>query len=263
MSCKTEEIPSNEQIIEELTEGINSLHTEENANNISTADETKIPKDFDESDNESTTNVAQIEDDFVDEEALKDLELTLNETELKERYKQSTELKTKGNNEFKAGEYMDSLKTYTEALKCCPLAETETRSVLYGNRAASKMKMERIESAIDDCTKAIELNDKYVRAILRRAKLYEETDKLDESLADFKRVLELDPGNKEALSASVRLPPLINEKNEKLKTEMFGKLKDLGNMFLRPFGLSTDNFKMQQDPNTGGYSINFQQNPST
>jgi hypothetical protein len=77
-----------------------------------------------------------------------------------------------------------------------------------------------------------------------------------------KKILELDPGNGDALSASHRLPPLISDRNEKLKEEMLGKLKDLGNVFLRPFGLSTNNFNLQQDPNTGGYSVNFQQNPS-
>ena len=90
----------------------------------------------------------------------------------------------------------------------------------------------------------------------RRAVLYEETNMYDESLDDFKKVLEIDPENSDARSAQLRLPTLINEKNEKMKEEMIEKLKDLGNMVLRPFGLSTNNFEMKQDP-TGSYSINF------
>ena len=101
---------------------------------------------------------------------------------------------------------------------------------------------------------------KPITILFRRANLYEETDKLDESLQDYKKVIELDPDNNEARSALIRLPPKINERNEKLKTEMMGKLKDLGNLILKPFGLSTNNFQMTQDPGTGSYSINFKQN---
>lgn len=96
----------------------------------------------------------------------------------------------------------------------------------------------------------------------RRAKAYDLEDKLDEGLEDFKKVLELgdEKQKKEALEAIPGLERRINERNEKMKVEMMDKLKDLGNLVLRPFGLSTNNFQMAQDPKTGGYSINFKQN---
>jgi hypothetical protein len=47
-----------------------------------------------------------------------------------------------------------------------------------------------------------------------------------------------------------------------LQEETMSKLKDLGNSLLGNFGLSLDNFKAVQDPNTGSYSISFNQNQS-
>ncbi|KAI1172674.1 hypothetical protein F4777DRAFT_495643 [Nemania sp. FL0916] len=55
------------------------------------------------------------------------------------------------------------------------------------------------------------------------------------------------------------LPPRVKAAQEKEMSEMWGKLKDLGNGILKPFGLSTDNFQMTKDEKTGGYSMNFSQ----
>ncbi|KAI1801163.1 hypothetical protein F4811DRAFT_535848 [Daldinia bambusicola] len=56
------------------------------------------------------------------------------------------------------------------------------------------------------------------------------------------------------------LPSRTKAAQETEMAEMWGKLKDLGNGILKPFGLSTDNFKMVKDEKTGGYSMNFSQN---
>ena len=60
--------------------------------------------------------------------------------------------------------------------------------------------------------------------------------------------------------ALLDLPPRISQAKEQEMGEMMGKLKELGNGILKPFGLSTDNFKMVKDEKTGGYSMNFNQN---
>uniref|UniRef100_A0A1L8EBL6 Tetratricopeptide repeat protein 1 n=1 Tax=Haematobia irritans TaxID=7368 RepID=A0A1L8EBL6_HAEIR len=200
--------------------------------------------------------------DEIDEEALKEKEKSMTPEELEANKEKAQKMKLEANELFKNNDAEKSIDIYTEALAICPTTYSKDRAVLYGNRAAAKIKIENKKSAIEDCTKAIELWPEYVRALLRRAKLYEHEDEFDEALADYKKVFELDPGQNEAREAMIRLPPIIDERNERLKAEMIDKLKDLGNMILKPFGLSTSNFQMQQDPNTGSYSINFNQNPT-
>lgn len=53
-----------------------------------------------------------------------------------------------------------------------------------------------------DCTKSLEHNPVYMKALIRRAALYEELDKLDEALEDYKKILELDPTYRDAIIAT-------------------------------------------------------------
>ncbi|XP_068625993.1 tetratricopeptide repeat protein 1 [Battus philenor] len=277
---------SNEDVIEDLTKDLEvSLNTEDSTTEFvinpgSSLDDfipaagdaqkkSDIPDKYEDWDKDNITydaksDKAESDDDAsdtdsIDEVSLKDAEVDLTDDQKTERRLMAEELKIAGNDDFKIGEYEKCLEKYTEGLRICPLQFTQQRSILYCNRSAAKMKLEKYKQAIKDCNKAIELDDKYLKAYYRRAQSYEATEKLDECLADYKKILELDPTHKEAQSAVIRLPPLIEEKNEKLKKEMLGKLKDLGNMILKPFGLSTENFQLQQNPDTKGYMINFKQ----
>lgn len=216
-------IPTNEEVIEELTKDLDSQCStnEQDTKSVPAAENnTEVDSESEQDDEEQKKRVP---DDFIDEEALKELESKITKEELDRRKAQAAEYKTKGNEAFKKGDYLEASTVYTDALRLCPLSCVEERSVFYCNRAAAKMQLKRPKCALEDCTKAVELNDKYVRAYLRRAKLYEELDKLDESLQDYQKVVELDPSIHEAKSACVRLPPLINERNEKMKTEVLGK----------------------------------------
>lgn len=158
----------------------------------------------------------------IDDETLQNREASMPESD-KEKYRQeAVELKIEGNKEFSIENYAKSINLYTEALNICPISYKDDRSIFYCNRAAAKIKINYTETAIEDCSKAIELNPNYIKAYLRRAKLYETSDKLDESLNDFKKLLELEPSNNEARVATIRLPPLIHERNEKMKEDMLG-----------------------------------------
>lgn len=132
-------------------------------------------------------------------------------------------------------------------------------AVYYANRAATLLHLERNGEVITDCDIAILYNPTYVKAYLRRATAYERIENTEDALKDAQKAYELDPTNKIAKKAVGRLTKLENERMEKLKEETMGKLKDLGNSLLSNFGLSLDNFNAVQDPNTGGYSISFNQ----
>lgn len=191
------------------------------------------------------------------EEETEEEELTEEETE--ERVAYAATLKAQGNALFKEEDWERATAIYGEALGVCPKRH-ESRAALSANRAACYLKLEKYEDCVLDCTRALEIKPVYSKVNLRRAMASEKLERFEDALEDYNAVLKHEPGNDFARAAAKRLPAQIEAQREKLKDEMLGNLKKLGNMCLRPFGLSTNNFNMVQDPNTGGYSMNFQQN---
>jgi tetratricopeptide (TPR) repeat protein len=148
-----------------------------------------------------------------------------------------------------------------------PHAYGEKLAVYYCNRAAALLQLAaeggeqdaHLKQAIDDCSVAVLLRPAYVKAWLRRATAYERLDNTEAALQDAKTALQMEPGNASIQKTVRRLQKLEDERLEQLKTETIEKLKDLGNSILGNFGLSLDNFNAVQDPNTGSYSISFNQ----
>ena len=105
------------------------------------------------------------------------------------------------------------------------------------------------------------------KALMRRAKAKSQLGgwgNLQGAEDDYKALSKLPSlppqDNKIVQKALAELPLQINRAKENEMGDMIGKLKELGNGILKPFGLSTDNFQMTKDEKTGGYSMNFNQN---
>ncbi|KAG6556418.1 hypothetical protein Mapa_002361 [Marchantia paleacea] len=193
----------------------------------------------------------------------------LSEVNVEEVRKQGLEVanaaKAEGNALYGEKRFVEALQAYDRGLRACELKESEEdpavkeiRAILYSNRAACFIGLDNSDSAVKECSKALELNPAYMKALVRRAQAREKLTNYEEAMADWNKLLEVDPGNALARSALRTLAPLAEEKREKLKAEMLGKLKEAGNSILGHFGMSVDNFKTVQDPNTGSYSIQFQ-----
>jgi len=78
--------------------------------------------------------------------------------------------KNKGNKFFRGGRYELAIKCYTEAIELCPPGNSIDLSTFHQNRAAAYDQMGDIDLVISDCDTALNLNNKYVKALDRRAK---------------------------------------------------------------------------------------------
>lgn len=108
--------------------------------------------------------------------------------EMRVKAKQLKERKEKGNEMFKGGKFREAHAVYSEALALDPLNK-DINSKLYYNRALVNSRLGNIRDAITDCTCALEINDKYMKPLLQRAKLHYSLENFEESVKDYEKAL--------------------------------------------------------------------------
>lgn len=93
-------------------------------------------------------------------------------------------LKSAGNRAFHGGEYDKAITLYNEAIEACPANRSEDLATFYQNRSACYERREMWEQVKEDCTFALKLNEKYVKAFLRRSRAAEKSGDLVLALED-------------------------------------------------------------------------------
>jgi len=96
--------------------------------------------------------------------------------------------KERGNKYFKAGRYELAISSYSDAISLCPPSQPLDLATFYQNRAAAHDQLADLASVVGDCDTAINLNNKYVKALDRRAKT---TRKQAKQIEDFEKQVEL------------------------------------------------------------------------
>ena len=97
----------------------------------------------------------------------------------------------KGNEYFKSKEFETAYDCYTRSI-----AFNETATA-YSNRAIAAIKLERFEAAIDDCTRSLNLEPKFLKALVRRGTALTFTGQYGKAIDDFNAALELEPTSNE------------------------------------------------------------------
>eukprot|EP00771_Trimastix_marina_P003940 gnl/Trimastix_PCT/656.p1 GENE.gnl/Trimastix_PCT/656~~gnl/Trimastix_PCT/656.p1 ORF type:complete len:508 (+),score=176.88 gnl/Trimastix_PCT/656:112-1524(+) len=112
-----------------------------------------------------------------------------------QKLRELTRLKEEGNKHFAERHFQDAYDTYSRALELDPQADS-MNAMLFSNRALMCLKLDRFEDAVADCTQAIQRNEEYEKAYLRRAEAYMKTKQFEEAARDYEKLQRMNPNDR-------------------------------------------------------------------
>ncbi|XP_064949422.1 uncharacterized protein LOC135585439 isoform X4 [Musa acuminata AAA Group] len=143
-----------------------------------------------------------------------------------------------GNEYFKQKRFLEAIECYSRSIALSPT------SVAFANRAMAYLKLRRFEEAENDCTEALNLDDRYVKAYSRRATARKELGKLKASLEDADFAVRLDPNTQELRKQYSEIKALYEKEVANRKS---GALIEASKESQRADGLQVESKIIQDD----------------
>ncbi|KYN11879.1 PREDICTED: dnaJ homolog subfamily C member 7 isoform X1 [Trachymyrmex cornetzi] len=145
-----------------------------------------------------------------------------------EIYKRAKCLKKKkeeGNAAFKREQYQEAYNLYNEALTIDP-HNIMTNAKLHFNKATAAAKLGKLNESVAECTKALKLNENYLKALLKRASIYMELEEYEEAVYDLEKACKMDKTNRETKRLLGKAKLLLRKSKRKDYYKILGIDKD-------------------------------------
>ena len=140
------------------------------------------------------------------------------------------ELFRMGNFGEAAAKYVSCLKIDSEGLpEGTDSASVGGRlhAVLHCNRAASFMAMKKFNEAVPECTSALRIHPRYMKAMLRRSRCYSKLNRYDEAAAEFKRYVDMvNQAKSDPQNCSFLFSPCLFDGPQDVSKEDLAKVKE-------------------------------------
>ncbi|XP_058081453.1 protein CLMP1 [Magnolia sinica] len=129
--------------------------------------------------------------------------------------KRAHELKEEGNRRFQSKDYAGALQQYDLALQHTPKTHPD-RAIFHSNRAACLMQMKPVDynMVVAECSLALQVQPRFGRALLRRARAFEALSRYDMAMQDVQALLTADPNHRDALEIARRLRVALGPRQE-------------------------------------------------
>ncbi|EXB51145.1 Small glutamine-rich tetratricopeptide repeat-containing protein beta [Morus notabilis] len=123
-------------------------------------------------------------------------------------------LKEKGNEYFKAGNFLKAAALYTQAIKQDP-----NNPAFYSNRAAAFLQLVKLNKALADAETTIALSPKWEKGYFRKGCILEAMERYDDALTAFQTAVQFNPQSVEVSKKIKRIAQLAKNKKRAQEVE--------------------------------------------